>query len=95
MTSQGLAAALLALALPGVAAAQSAQELDSLREQIEQSRGRVEGHETEERDVFHRLEAIDRRRSELAVAVREADQDVRSAAAALAEIESETKRLPP
>lgn len=93
MTSHGRAAAWLVLVLPGAVAAQSVGELDALRERIEQSRGRVERHEAVERDVFDRLEAIDRRRSELAVAVREADQEVRSTSAVLGKIESETKRL--
>jgi peptidoglycan hydrolase CwlO-like protein len=85
---------LLALQLAPVAAwGQTAEELEALRERIVESRERVERHEAQERDVFERLDAIDRLLAELGEAVRAARADAQRAAAALREIETETKRL--
>lgn len=93
MTARALAAALLVLAAPPAARAESVEELDALRDQIAVSRERVGRHEAAERDIFDQLDTIDRRMADLGGAVRAARADAVRAEAALREIESETARL--
>lgn len=82
------AALVLALALV-VAAARPAvavdreNELEGLREKIEQSRERVSGHEASERAILEELEAVDRRLSDVRRERDVAQRDVRAARARL------------
>ena len=93
MTRALLVGASLALVWGGGAVAQTAEELDALRERVSQSRERVAEHEAAERNVFDRLEAIDRRQAELETAVRGVQAQVRSARTALAAVEADAARL--
>jgi len=93
MTARALAAVLLTLAAPAHARAESVEQLDTLREQIEVSRERVERHEAAERGVFEQLDAIDRQMAELGAAVRRARLEATHAETGLRKIERETARL--
>jgi len=79
----GLSVALL------VATAASAQdrqdELDALRDRIEDSRERVTSHEADERALLEQLEEVDRRLTEV---IRERDQARRDVAAAQARVDA-------
>lgn len=79
----------LAIASPG-AAADRAQQLEGLREKIEQSRERVSGHEASERAVLDELEAVDRR---LADVTRERDAARRDVGEARARLDAVRPRL--
>jgi len=87
------AAIVLWLAVGAHAHAQTTEELDALRQRIEHSRERVAAHEAEERNVFARLDAIDRLLADLAESVRGAEVDAERARSALEEIDRETLRL--
>ncbi len=90
MRRPAIAAAIaLAIASPG-AAADRAQQLEGLREKIEQSRERVTGHEASERAVLEELEAVDRR---LADVTRERDAARREVGDARARLEVVRPRL--
>lgn len=93
MTQWVRASLVLLLLAAGPALGQSEEELDALRERIEESRVRVEGHELAERDVFDQLEGIDRRRAKLAGAVRGARVAANQAGETLERVAAEAEAL--
>lgn len=85
--SFGLAVGMpVALLLATVASAQDRQdELDALRDRIEDSRERVTSHEADERALLEQLEDVDRRLTEV---TRERDQAQRDVTAARARVDA-------
>ena len=78
---------------PELVAAQSAEELDALRERIDVSREKVERYEAAERATYDRVDKLDRSLASIAGRVRAAREDTRRARAALEEIQRETRHL--
>ncbi|MEE3330099.1 MAG: peptidoglycan DD-metalloendopeptidase family protein [Myxococcota bacterium] len=85
--------AVAVLLRPGLLAAQSPEELDALRERIDESREKVERHEAAERATYDRVDELEQSLASIAGRVRAAREDTRRARAALEEIQRETKRL--
>lgn len=85
--SFGLAVGMpVALLFATVASAQDRQdELDALRDRIEDSRERVTSHEADERALLEQLEDVDRRLTEV---IRERDQAQRDVTAARARVDA-------
>lgn len=79
----------LALAAPATAA-DRAEQLEGLREKIEQSRERVTGHEASERTILEELEGVDRR---LAEVTRQRNAARREVGEARAKLEAVRPRL--
>jgi len=94
---RGRAAVALALSLAMLGAAraraQERDQLEQLRERIEESRAKVEQREAEERALFDRLEGLDEKLADLAFAVRTARGDAARARAARDELAAEAERL--
>ena len=85
----------LAISAPSLWAesGESERELEQLRQAIGESRDRVGTHERRERELFDRLEKIDRSAAELVPAVREAGQRAETTRQELGELEVRTEHL--
>lgn len=88
MLRRALAFGLASLLVAAPAAPRDrAEELETLRERIRESREKVTGHEADERALLERLEDVDRRLTEIATERRAAREEAARARASLAEIE--------